>query len=138
MSKDYPWGKGTIKAISDVTANDVDKTYTVPAGKCAALDCISVILTTTATAANRKILIQITDGTNIVYDFEFGTQAASLTNYYFIYPGGYYLTTGTIRFAPVPPFKLPAGYTVRVVESMAVDPAADDMSVHVFVAEYDV
>ena len=129
-----------ITLISDETADDSDKTITVPARYEYQILTIWIELTTTATVGARQIEVQFRDAAD---DAFFGiipgvTQAASLTYHYAIGPSladhlgvrdAHYVMT------PMPPTMfLEAGEDIRIFDNNAVAAAADDMIVHVKVA----
>jgi hypothetical protein len=121
--------------VSDVTADDSDKSFTVPANYIYIIYGIRVTLTTTASAGNRNMAVTITDGTNVLCEVRAGiVQTASLARYYTFsqdvpeltaYRDTDYLST------LIPSFPLPVGYVVRVYDRKAIDVAADDMLVHI-------
>jgi hypothetical protein len=134
---------GAYELQSDVTANDSDKTFTVPTGYMWQIISIRVELVTTATVGNRQIVIELTDGTNVILRALAGiVQAASLTRYYNFYVGAPNLTAfiDTAHLAnPLPDgMMLLSGYKVRVYDKAAVDAAADDMSVYMMVNKISV
>jgi len=124
---------------TDTALDDSDKTFTVPAGKFWRLQILAAKLITTATAGNRQMTIGIGDGTNIIWQRNFGAvQTASLTRYYFAsddlpddvaFDGG-----GAIRMK-LGDWILPAGYTIRLYDSGAIAAAADDLEYRLLVEE---
>lgn len=117
---------------SDETANDSDKTITVPAGEEWVVEWIWVELATDATAGNRQIEIQIQDdAADVIAEVAAGaTQAASLTRYYLFAPNVTELTAfrDTDKLSTImPKWVLPAGYIIRVWDNAAVAAAGDDM-----------
>jgi hypothetical protein len=118
---------------SEAAANDSDKTFTVPADYEYKLANAFITLVTTADAGNRQLVLEITDGTNVIAQFRVGVvQAASLTRYYNIGVGVQdlaafrdtdYLST------QIPDLLLKAAYTVRIYDKAAIAAAADDMTV---------
>ena len=139
--KDYPWGKGTVNWLRDATANDSDKSFTVPAGKIWDVKKIHIQLVTTATVGNRMLAVNIAaDGTNYLYMFGATAQAASLTRYYLLgcVTVSDDFTTATFTTAQdIGPTILPAGAVIRVYDSAAIDVAADDLIVVLHYVEYD-
>lgn len=116
------------------TADDSDKTFTVPTGKEWIMEWIHIILITTATAGNRQIVIEVKDeSAQLMYDLHAGAvQAASLTRHYMALPGIYRETAfvdGQIQMALPQKMVLKPGWTIRMYDSAAVDAAADDMTV---------
>lgn len=129
---------GAFEQQSDITADDSDKTFTVPAGFMWNIISIRVELTTTATAGNRQICIEITDGTNVILKVMAGiVQAANLARYYNFYGGAPNLTAfiNTSHLTnPIPDgLMLLPGYTVRIYDNAAIAAAADDMIVRMMV-----
>ena len=138
--KEYPWGKGTPKWMYDATANDSDKSFTVPTGKIWAMISGRASLTTTATVGNRTPQIRITDGTNTVAIVSAPNLAASTTgNYPISFAGATddFARSSETMLASFDPLILPAGYVIRVYDSSAVDVAADDLTVVLHYVEYD-
>ena len=134
---------GAFEEQSDVLADDSDKIFTVPTGYMWQILSIRVELVTTATAGNRQIVVDITDGTNVILRITAGAvQAASLTRYYNFYIGAPNLTAfvdTTHLSNPLPEsLMLLSDYTVRVYDKAAVDAAADDMSVYMMVNKISV
>jgi hypothetical protein len=132
-----PW---TVTLIADETADDSDKTITVPASTEYQVLTIYIEYTSTATANDRQIQINFLDGAgdvigqirpNVV-------QAASLTRYYMIGPslanGVAFYDTDHIQTPMPPTIFLPATYAIRIYDNNAVDAAADDMILQVMVA----
>lgn len=130
-----------LASLADETADDSDKTFTVPAATQYQILWIWVELTTTATAGNRQLCIEIQDaaGDVIAQAARVGTvQTASLTRNYLFAPAAAdllafrdtdYITT------PIPPtLFLSAGQKIRVYDKSAVAAAADDMIVQMQVA----
>ncbi len=140
----YPWGKGRIVWTRDATTNDSDKSFTVPAGNVWDLRGIYIDITSTATVGNRRPVVDITDGTNVLFTpysttNETATQRGvivfgfdSVTDDYAVSgPGNVNTNIG------YPPCLLPAGYVVRVYDVNAIDAAADDLTVVLHYIEYD-
>lgn len=119
------------------TANDSDKLFTVPVATEWHLFAIHVILISTASPGNRQIAIVVADDSaNPIFELAVGAvQADTLTRTYTLAPGLPDLTAFRATdelLTPLPgSLILPAGYTVRVYDSAAIDAAADDMSVYI-------
>jgi hypothetical protein len=149
----YPWGKGRIVWTRDATANDSDKSFTVPTGKIWELFAVEASIITTANAGNRSLRLTITDGTNLLliprysasiaaskrgfarWHSDYGyahTDAATYT----LNDGGAAADVAVHDWLPTKCY-LPAGYVVRVYDSNAVDAAADDLTVVLHYIEYD-
>lgn len=130
-----------IDRVVDAIANDSDKTFTVPDGEMWHLNSIYVTLVTTATAGNRQIVLEAANPDGIVVGriSAGATQAASLTRRYLCMQGTYRETAfiNTDIQTPIPQDSyLPAGFTLRVYDSAAIAPAADDMTVSISVKKY--
>jgi len=136
----------------NATANDSDKTIlTVATGKVVQPLYLAIKLKCTATVGNRILRVDITDGANYVWRNYVMTALTANQNgtqqIYFDQP----YTRANDAFDPVgadainttlqqgaPLMYLPAGYTIRVWDSAAVDAAADDLTVSLHYVEYDV
>lgn len=125
----------TSLLVRDITANDSDKTFTVPAKTYWNVNSIQVTLVSTATAGNRQITVVIADDqARAFHRIPAGlVQAASLTRYYTFAPGLPLTITAFVDTAAFVPFpaglKLPPGFTIQVRDVEAIDAAADDMDV---------
>jgi len=150
MTKEYPWGKGTPRWVRDATANDSDKSFTVPVGKIFDVQSIHVEITTTATVGNRALSVFITNGTDVISVLgRTGSIAATQSGVLFVSRNG--PVTATTGFHPLlsgasgnaalvsqsAPLILPAGYVIRCWDLSAIDAAADDMTVVLHYVEYD-
>jgi hypothetical protein len=127
----------------DATADDSDKTFTVPDGYLWKLNTAFVKLVTTATVGNRQIVIEAknTAGTVIGRMSAGAVQAASLTRYYQFMQGTYRETAFINNDIQIPipaDTYLPAGYSLRIYDSAVVDAAADDMTVGISCKQYKV
>ena len=126
--------------VSDETADDSDKSFTVPANYMYQVLWIWVELTSDATVGNRQMTIELQDdAADVIGRWKAGAvQAASLTRNYCFAPSNADLTAfrdTTFLMTPIPPtIVLPASYVVRVYDSAAVAAAADDMVVQMMVA----
>lgn len=120
-------------SLIDETADDSDKSFVVPADTERLIYSVRVALTTTATAGNRQIVIEVQDDAGKVVSRALAgsTQAASLAKEYLFAIGADTQTVGDYLSNALPVLKLGAGWTLRVYDSGAVDAAADDMSVFV-------
>ena len=130
---------GVVSIQSDATANDSDKTFTVPAATNWEIMTIYVTLVSTSDVGNRQMRVIITDASdNVLVDVRASTvQAASVTRYYQFAPGiqDFAAFRDTDLLATVLPYGivLPAGYKVRVYDKAAIAAAADDMTVRMLV-----
>lgn len=126
---------GAPSLLVDEALNDSDKTFVVPAGAMYDIIWVYVELTTSATAGNRAMTVDIQDSHGDVVGRcqDDGTQAASLTHTY-MFGQGMDLADGgvnTNHFIPLPPLLLPQFFKLRVYDANAVDAAADDMNVQI-------
>ena len=137
--KEYPWGKGTPKWVRDATANDSDKSFTVPAGKIWEIRAIYGKIVCTATVGNRQIKPIFTDGTNTVLEaFANGASiTASNTCICNWAAGNPQVNSASNAQQNLPIMILPAGYVMRLYDVSAIDPAADDLTVAFNYVEYD-
>jgi len=151
-SSRHPWGKGTPTWVRDATANDSDKSFTVPAGKMWVLLSIHAEIVCTATAGNRSLAAVVHNGTANQWVLLFGATTAIAANL----SGGLRaqrgLTASTTAFSRIagsinnvsvavnstmPDNVLPEGYVVHVWDTAAIDAAADDLTVLINYIEYD-
>jgi len=122
---------------ADETLNDSDKTFTVTASVEWHILTIWVEFTSTGTAGNRQLVVELQDNAaDVIGRFIAGiTQAASLTRYYQFGPALADLEAERDAdwiMTPFPPtIVLPAAYVLRVYDNNAVDAAADDMIVQI-------
>jgi len=145
-----PWGKGALKWTYDATANDSDKSFTVPTGKIWVVDHIYLQFTCTATVGVRYPAVIVTNGTNELTRFDDGTGVtATQVGVYLLSP--YFSATVTtlpekglgnvspnrIQSRFFPPLTLTEGCVIRIYDKGAVDAAADDMIVVLHYIEYD-
>lgn len=147
----YPWGKGSVTWNRDATANDSDKSFTVPTGKKILLRMIYAEITATATVGNRVMRVTISNGTDLIYRCPplaslaasqvgtvkwavWATAQGTTTSNGIALDG---TTPNVCIYGPIPEMILPAGYVIRVYDGSAVDAAADDMTVILHYIEYD-
>ncbi len=129
-----------VSLQSDETADDSDKTFTVPASTEWQILWIWVELVTTVAAGDRQMVIQIQDtGADVIGEIRAGVvQAASLTRNYMFAPAvadllGFRDTV--FLMTPIPPtLILQAGDIVRVYDNAAIAAATDDMVVQMQIA----
>ena len=129
-------GAFTPGLSAEESANDSDKSFTVPANTEWLVKSIWVELITTATVGDRQLEIQIQDdSSDVIGSIRAGVvQGASLTRNYLFALGIADLTSfrdTDLMMTPIPELWLPAGYVVKVFDNNAVDAAADDMVVQV-------
>lgn len=118
----------------DATANDSDKSWTVPDNEQWRICHAHVTLVSSATVGNRIVTMSISDASgNALTDLVAGVvQAASVTRHYCFLQGIFRETAFVNSELQVPlPIDcwLNPGWTIRVYDSAAVDAAADDMTV---------
>lgn len=127
-----------VATISDVTLNDSDKSFTVPADTERHILNIWAEFTTTATVGDRQLVVEIQiAGPDVTAQWaRVGVvQAASLTRYYELAPGLpddlAFRDTDYLR-CPIPVTSLlKAADVVRVYDNNAVDAAADDLLIFI-------
>lgn len=132
-----------VARLYDATANDSDKTFTVPAGELWKINNAHVTLVTTATVGNRQIVIEVSDaGGALMGRISAGAvQAASLTRHYSIMQGTYResaFVNADIQIPMPADLYVKSGCTIRVYDSAAVAAAADDMAVRISYKKYTV
>ena len=128
------------KTQIEETANDSDKTFTVPANKLWVVQGIWILYASSADVGNRYVRILLTDSADKTYWLSAAAQAhaASLSRNYHATPGQGVRGTSGAEVMPLPnPCVLPAGWKIRVYDSAAIAAAADDMTVALFYAEID-
>lgn len=141
---------GTVNWLRDDTANDSDKTFTVPAGKVWEILMLSANIVATATVGNRTVVMLVNVAGGAVLAMCLGAAvAATAAGAYVVGPGvtnsttiqDYPLYTGfvsaSMKSMSIPTLYLPAGATIRIYDIAAIDPAADDMTVVLEYVEYD-
>ena len=141
MAQVMSYGEPTLKpgqsyqrfTATDAAADDSDKTITVPAKQTWEIGNIFATLVTTGDAGNRQISVIITDPAgvalgNLKAD---SVQVASTTEYYNASPAAGIAVEGPAgyHFMTLPAFVLDTGCTIRVYDSAAIQPAADDLTV---------
>lgn len=133
---------GTVSYKFDSDANDSDKSWVVPTGKVWYINWAHVILTTTATAGNRVMTLEVLDdSSNDVLDIHPGAVQAASNVYHYTFMQGVYReatvnttaivspVTGTLQI-PIPKdLMLKPGWTIRIYDAAAIAAAADDMTV---------
>lgn len=130
-----------LATLSDVTADNSNKSWTVPASTEYQVFSIYVTLVTGAGAA-RQLVVEILDasGTVVIHEFVPAlTQAASLTYRYQFGSSDMAALRDTNYLGVVMPvLGLAAGEKVRVRDKNAVAAGADDMSVWLKIASRSV
>jgi len=129
----------TLTLIAEETANDNDKTLTVPASTEYQIMWIYVEYASDATVGDRQLEIDFRDAADDVIGQVRPnvTQAASLTYYYMVGPSMANLTAAydtDYLMTPMPPtIFLSAGYDIRIFDNNNVA-ATDDMVIQMMVA----
>lgn len=127
----------TVHTELENTANDSDKTFTVPTDMSWEIICVEVELTTTGTAGNRDMELDIRDDSS-VSRFRFRSpvvQAAGTTYRYHFYPMELVRETAVSTTANEVWVRIPKnlilhpGWELRIRDAAAIDAAADDMTV---------
>lgn len=132
-------GDWRVSTQADITADDSDKTFTVPASTEWQILSVYVVLTTTATAGNRQMAVRFLDASdNTIGSVRAGSvQAASLTRNYQFAPGmpqdTAFRDTDYLSVSMMP-IVLAAGQKVQILDKAAVAVAADDMIVRMQIA----
>lgn len=124
--------------LTDTDLNDTSKDFVVPSGYIYELLYGQVSLVTTSTVGNRQLAIQILDDDSVVITTinAGAVQAASTTRQYnFIQgvPRETSFVTNSLNVAIPDEFIMLPGYTIRVIDTAAIDAAADDMTVQLMV-----
>jgi len=139
VSPSSPWGNGVPTWMRDATANDSDKSFSVPAGKIWLLKSVWLLLTATATVGNRVIRVEIENvATNPMSRWDIGVNQAASTTYAYLYgPSVPVDVTGSGVSMGTPEIILTEGMIVRAYDTAAIDAAADDLTVVLHYVEYD-
>lgn len=126
----------TLTETVDVTLNDSDKTFTVPADRLWWIHLIHIDFISTASGGDRVIRMFITaDGTNTMLSHHLPlAQAANLNRRYTFAPT-YPENTGFNGFDALLPLPsrllIPAGGTLRILDNNVVDLTGDDMLIRI-------
>ena len=130
------WSPGVT---TDATADDSDKTFTVPADTIWQPLAVTVTLATTATVGNRQMTVDLlTDADVLLARVRAAATQEEDTTYTYTFAIGLDKDFAPIALhlcAPLSPLLLAAGYKIRVWDSAAIAAAADDMTVSVTVLE---
>ncbi len=122
---------------ADATVDDSDKSFTVPADAEWDLQHVHIEFTSTATAGNRRMAVEIQDGSaNVLALVQAdAVQAATLTRSYNFGQGitDQSAFVNTSLNTAFPALRLAPGEVIRVYDIAAIDAAADDMVVRLMV-----
>lgn len=130
-----------VTLLSDQTANDSDKIFTVPIGSQYRILHGLVEYSTDPTVGNRQFEVHIRDENDVVvYRMEAGlVLAENITHRYILSPGLGIRDTSAISetvLMPLPvDLRLNSGWDIRVFDSAAIAAATDDMFVSITVEE---
>jgi len=140
MPEEFNWDEVLPEVVADEALNNSDKTITVPANEIWKIIWIHAELITTDVVGNRVLNAFIRDPTDdeIYRARATSAQAASTTYYYEFIPGYSQNTQSTVedvllRLALPPDTVLPPSFDIRIFDSSAVDPNADDLIVQIMV-----
>ncbi len=133
MSRKVIPGSLIKTVVNDAVANDSDKSFS-PSGEFWRIQAIFVVFTSTASPGNRQLVVRIKDGSDVIYQSPAGAvQADTLTvNYNWAMNNA--RESAAVAGAldvPLPNLVLSPDYTVQVLDSAAIDAAADDMTVRI-------
>jgi hypothetical protein len=134
---------GGLSLEQELTINDSDKTFTVPAETLWLIKYVWVELATSATVGNRQIVLELQDGASDVIWRAYSpiTQAASLTYNYAFFPGAPHATSLVAsEYMPIsiPSILLAATQKIRIYDKAAIAAATDDMVIHMTYDAIDV
>jgi len=131
-----------IFEVIDAALNDSNKTIVVPAGKRWKILYGQIILITTASAGNRNMQIRFRDsnGNEIYRIGTLNVQVASTTERYNLGQFGDIAESATgIHSFPIPiNMILDGNFEIQILDSQAIDAAADDLFINLIVDETDV
>ena len=133
--------QGQLVTVTDSTADDSDKTITVPDGKIWDIVYLNATLVASADVGNRQIrvLVKNAAGTEVYRQNSAAVQVASATEFYHFNPrlGTVAETVATFHTIPLLTALLPSGFTIQISDSAAIAAAADDLTISGLVVEYD-
>lgn len=136
----FSWDMVEPELEAEETANDSDKTITVSANQVWKILWTYIEFTTTATVGDRQIVVYLLDSADdIIYATPvLNVQPASVTEYYILLPTtsleGSKENVAKRHFMPLPlELELKSSFKIQVLDSQAVDAAADDMVIQMMV-----
>lgn len=132
LNKMIPGTKVEV-VVNDAVADDSDKSFT-PAKRWR-IQAIVVVLVATATAGNRQMVVRVLSGADLLFQSAAGAvQAQSTTVTYNFAEGNAREVTAVAGALDVPlpsNFSVDPSLIVQVLDSAAIDAAADDMTVRI-------
>lgn len=144
---------GRITWALDATANDSDKSFTVPTGHVYHLMRVQADIAASANAGNRVFEVVITDGVNTIYRSNVTASIAANQKGTLIAMVGWgdapaavstqlqldgSVPNTTMMCSLMNEMYLPAGYVIRVYDRAAIDAAADDLTVLLYYIDHTV
>jgi|WetSurSiteA1Bulk_404760.scaffolds.fasta_scaffold00209_3 hypothetical protein len=132
-----------VALTQDITENDSDKEFLVPANTEWEILWIRVQYTSTATAGVRQVEIQIQDSGSTIAQWQAGiSQNENLSYNYLFGVGVPDLTTmrdyNDLMTPLIGAAFLTAGQNIRVWDNNTIDPTADDMLVNIEYGYHDI
>jgi len=130
---------GESMVVHNEVLNDSDKSFVVPVGFEWELKNVHVDFTATATVGSRFIGIEIIDDNAVVIYRSITVIALTASNQMDLIFQGDNIGTGVLTLMSVAPLynsRMKPGWTLRVLDTSAVDAAADDMLIHVSLQQF--
>lgn len=130
-----------VETTFDATANDSNKSWVVPGGEMWKFNWLRALMVTSATVGNRQMVLRVLDASaNLVFGISAGAvQGAGVTRTYNFCQNVSHeaaFVAAEIQVPVAAEMWLPAGFTLQVLDSTAVDAAADDMTISFQVKVY--
>jgi len=131
-----------FKEITDITANDANKTINVPAGKQWRFKYGHMLYKSSADVGNRTIELRIVDaGNQILWRIRAAnTVAASATESFSFAPQGLTAVEDSALFHLIPIPRdciMAAGFGIRIFDASSIDLDGDDLDIRFMVEESD-
>jgi len=127
----FPGGRPILR--KDESANDSDKTIIVTDNKLWVIDLITAKFITTAVAGDRRIVLKLTIDGEEFYDYICDLQAPSTRVHYQWIPATLDKSNTARPILPIPqPLIMKEGDKIRIYDTNAVDPTADDLYIYVW------
>lgn len=131
---------GRIIQLRDADANDSSKDFTVPTGHVYKLLSGNLNIVTQVTVGNRIFELRVLNGVTVVFASILGAVVANgVTTIVNILPAVTKNTTETngVWLLPIPTeMYIPSGYIIRILDSAAIAPTTDDVTVNLTVIDY--